>query len=67
MAKIEIEQERCKGCGLCVDACPEKILTIGDKLNLGGYYYAVVTDPESCVGCARCAEMCPDVAISVWR
>ncbi|HDS15828.1 MAG TPA: 4Fe-4S dicluster domain-containing protein [Proteobacteria bacterium] len=67
MAKIEIDIERCKSCGLCVEVCPEAILEIGAGINLGGYQYVVAMRPEACVGCCRCAEMCPDVAIAVWR
>ncbi|MBN2706132.1 MAG: 4Fe-4S binding protein [Deltaproteobacteria bacterium] len=67
MGKIEIDSERCKGCGLCVEVCPEAILEIGTGINLGGYQYVVAMRPEACVGCCRCAEMCPDVAIAVWR
>ncbi|MBN2333702.1 MAG: ferredoxin family protein [Deltaproteobacteria bacterium] len=67
MPKVEINQERCKGCGLCLAACPEDILRVGEEVNLSGYYYAVVLNPEGCSGCALCAEMCPDLAITVWR
>ncbi len=67
MAKVKIDQERCKGCALCVMACPEDVLKVGESLNLSGYYYAVVINPEDCIGCAQCAEMCPDLAITVWR
>ena len=67
MAKVEIEIERCKGCALCVDACPEDVLEIGKGINLGGYQHVVVVNPDACIGCCRCAEMCPDVAIAVWR
>jgi 2-oxoglutarate ferredoxin oxidoreductase subunit delta len=67
MPKVEIDGERCKGCGLCVDACPEDVLALGEQINLSGYHYAVVVNPESCSGCAQGAEMCPDLAITVWR
>ena len=67
MARVDIEIERCKGCALCVDACPEQVLEIGNEINLGGYQYVVAVSPDSCVGCCRCAEMCPDVALAVWR
>jgi len=67
MARVDIEIERCKGCALCVDACPEQVLEIGNEINLGGYQYVVAANPDSCIGCCRCAEMCPDVALAVWR
>ena len=67
MPKVEIEKELCKGCALCVDACPEHVLEIGGGINLSGYQHVVVVNPDACIGCCRCAEMCPDVAIAVWR
>ncbi len=67
MAKVEIEIERCKGCGLCVEVCPEQVLEIGREINLSGYQHVVVVQAEACIGCCRCAEMCPDTALAVWR
>ncbi|NPA24546.1 MAG: 4Fe-4S dicluster domain-containing protein [Deltaproteobacteria bacterium] len=67
MAKVEIEIERCKGCGLCVEVCPEQVLEIGREINLSGYQYVTVVQAEACIGCCRCAEMCPDTALAVWR
>jgi 2-oxoglutarate ferredoxin oxidoreductase subunit delta len=67
MAKVEIEIERCKGCGLCVEACNEQVLELGREINLSGYAYVVAVRAEDCIGCCRCAEMCPDTALAVWR
>ena len=68
MASIKIEKEICKGCGLCVVSCPQKILQISkDTINEKGYYIAEVFDPSKCTGCTSCAIMCPDVAITVER
>ncbi len=68
MVKITFDTDRCKGCGLCVSACPKKLITIsGAALNKKGYWPAVITDPEACVGCASCAMMCPDCVIRVER
>lgn len=67
MAKIEIDQERCKGCGLCTIACPKALIKIGEEINRQGYFYVVWEADGQCTGCALCGEICPDVAIRVWR
>ena len=67
MAKVIIKQEVCKGCALCVGACPQGVLAIGDQVNSKGYYYAVLVEPIKCTGCALCAIMCPDVALEVYK
>ena len=64
MARVTIDDFFCKGCGLCVDACPhEPIELVATK----GYHPAHCTDEDKCTGCATCATMCPDVAITVER
>lgn len=65
--RIEVDRDRCKGCGLCVAACPQKIIELGADINLKGYHYAVQVDPDRCLACAFCALTCPDVAITVFR
>ena len=68
MAKLTFQTDRCKGCGLCVVACPKGLIAIArDKLNQKGHHPAELTDPEACVGCASCAIMCPDCIIEVER
>jgi 2-oxoglutarate ferredoxin oxidoreductase subunit delta len=68
MAKIEIDRERCKGCGLCTISCPKELIRIGEEINRQGYFFACRDEADSkCTGCALCGEICPDVAIRVWR
>lgn len=68
MAKLTFQTDRCKGCGLCVSACPKGLLAIAkDKINQKGHHPAEITEPEKCVGCASCAIMCPDCIIEVER
>ena len=45
MAKLTFKTDNCKGCGLCVDACPKKILRLApDKINKKGHHPAELTD-----------------------
>lgn len=67
MAKIEVNTDRCKGCLLCAEFCPAKIIKASESLNSKGYYPAEQTDSSKCTGCAICARMCPDIAITVYR
>ena len=66
--RILINEERCKGCELCISACPPSVIMLGNNLNSHGYKPAVMFDPDYlCTGCALCATVCPDAAIIVFR
>lgn len=68
MAKITVNEAVCKGCELCVGACPHKLIELDKtRINAKGYHPATMTDESKCIGCAMCAMMCPDVAITVER
>ena len=68
MAKVTFKTDWCKGCGLCVNACPKGILKIAtEQLNKKGYSPAEMNAPEKCIGCAFCATMCPDCIITVEK
>ncbi len=68
MAKMTVNENICKGCGVCVLACPKKIISLAkERINVKGYHPAQVLEMEKCIGCAMCATMCPDVAIKVER
>ena len=65
MATIKINVERCKGCGLCVAACPRDNIRLSEDLNEAGHSYAVIADLANCTFCAMCGRMCPDLAIEI--
>lgn len=71
MAKIKghivVDVERCKGCGVCVEACPCDVLGLADEVNGKGYHYAVMAAADACTGCASCGIICPDSCIVVYR
>lgn len=68
MGKVTFKEELCKSCGLCVNACPLKILALDkERINAKGYHPVACVAPEKCTGCASCARMCPDVVITVER
>lgn len=63
--KHQIIENRCKGCGLCVNMCPKNVLEISKDVNTKGYFPAYQARPEDCIFCAICCTMCPDVAIAI--
>ena len=68
MNKLTFRTERCKGCGLCTDVCPKKILVLDTStLNGKGYHPAIIIDQGKCIACAMCATMCPDCVIKVEK
>ena len=68
MVKVTINELVCKGCALCVRACPKNVLALSKtKLNAKGYHPAEVVDQAACIGCASCARTCPDVAIRIEK
>src|SRR5512136_943422 len=64
--KVIFDIETCKGCELCIKACPQESLELSPKINAQGYHYAVLVK-DNCTGCTNCALVCPDAVITVYR
>lgn len=63
--RVTVDRSRCKGCELCVHACPKRVLAMSEEINDKGYFFASVVKPADCTGCKFCALTCPDVAIEI--
>ena len=65
-ATVTIDTEACKGCVLCIDVCPPRVLEMTvSRVNRTGYRYPVLLD--GCTGCELCARICPDFCFEVFR
>lgn len=64
---IEVDIERCKGCAVCVKACPSEVLAMSKTVNTKGYPYSYMANPDACIGCASCGYVCPDGCIRVYK
>lgn len=62
---VRIDTEACKGCELCVTACPPGVLTMSAAANTTGYRYPELHD--GCTGCTACQLVCPDYVFDVYR
>lgn len=64
---IRTDSDECKGCGLCIEACPPKVISLSDRLNHYGYRTATYAG-SGCTGCGICFLVCPEPgAITVLR
>jgi len=58
-ARVEIDSDLCKECGLCIEACPVDVLRISENLNVMGYH-PVEYIGNGCTGCGICFYVCPE-------
>ena len=64
---LAIATDRCKGCELCIAACPKHCLSLDlETVNVLGYHPIQLTDADACTSCAFCARVCADVVFTVF-
>jgi 2-oxoglutarate ferredoxin oxidoreductase subunit delta len=67
LGMVEVEADRCKGCGFCVEFCPSAALELSKEFNVKGYHPPLLVDQNYCSGCDLCGLYCPDFAIFGYR
>ena len=66
LGTVVIDVDACKGCDLCIDACPPNVLLMTtQETNARGYRYPVLL--PGCTGCKICAQVCPDFCFQVYK
>jgi 2-oxoglutarate ferredoxin oxidoreductase subunit delta len=61
--RVILIEERCKGCGFCVEYCPRDVLRMSSAFNTKGYHTPAVQNESTCVNCHFCEDLCPEFAI----
>jgi len=65
--QVRILTDYCKGCELCVHACPKGMLEMAEELTAIGVRPARPKGDAQCTGCTLCYQVCPDAAIEIWQ
>ncbi len=58
MWKVTVNQEKCSGCGECIDSCPGEVYELVDDK-------AVAINQEECHGCHTCEAVCEEEACKI--
>ncbi len=64
-SSIKIDKINCKGCGICIDVCPKKVIANSEEINEYGLFYPYIINLDNCIVCRLCELYCPDFAIDV--
>lgn len=62
---VVLSTARCKGCELCIPACPPGVLRMSTRRNASGYLLPELL--EGCTGCGACLLVCPDYCFEIYR
>lgn len=62
---VTIDTNVCKGCELCITACPPRVLFMSTEANELGYHYPRLV--AGCTACRACLQICPDFCFQVWK
>ena len=56
---LELDEEKCVGCGMCMQVCPHAVL------SMNGIKRAEIGNRDACMECGACMRNCPTEALTV--
>jgi 2-oxoglutarate ferredoxin oxidoreductase subunit delta len=63
--RITLIGSLCKGCGYCIEFCPNKVFEKSDEMNEKGVALPRIKNPDKCTLCGLCTRLCPDFALTI--
>ncbi len=63
--RVRVFNERCKGCGFCIEFCPRHLLHESEEFNRKGYHPVYADSSDACLKCGLCELLCPEFALCV--
>ena len=65
MAKVKVDNDKCTGCGTCVEVCPVNVFELKNLPEYPDTQKSVPEREEDCIACMACVTSCPAEAITV--
>lgn len=65
MYRLNLNPAYCKGCGICIEACPKDVIKSSGRVDAKGHLLPQTGDMARCSGCRLCELVCPDFAIAL--
>ena len=62
MVSVKVDEEKCTGCGTCIDTCPVEVFELQEK---EGKTLSIVVAEDECIVCRACEVQCAEEAIEV--
>lgn len=62
MPVVKVDQEKCTGCGTCIDICPVEVFELKEE---SGNKKSIPVNQDECLVCMACVTQCPEEAIEV--
>ena len=63
--RIKLIKEMCKGCGYCIEFCPNKVFERSEEITEKGVTPPTIKHPDRCTLCGLCTRLCPDFALTM--